>query len=319
MGLGSSSGTSGESNAFQTAPGSLLATRLAALGVPTSNHSGVWGDYGAAVSLPTYDTRATLGTGWASGLAGGVAGNLIYFTGASVGNLTFLPTTNVDTFTIYTVKVGGGTAAVKINGGSTLATITSAGSGSNAAITVTATAGSNTLSIVPNADGNVVIEGIVAYLSTTPAIDIISLATAGITAGYYSTNSNSWGMRSVLPVITPDLTLIELTTNDSNTSTGVSTYTANLQTLIIAAQLTGDVVLASGISYTGAGAANLPAYIAAAKTLAAQNNIQYFDLNARQGSYTLLNSLGLMYDTIHPNALGYQDVAQYFATMLAFQ
>jgi hypothetical protein len=58
---------------------------------------------------------------------------------------------------------------------------------------------------------------------------------------------------------------------------------------------------------------NAPAFLAATKAVASSDNTALVDVSSLMPSYTLQNTLGLRYDTLHPTAAGYQ----YYSSLLA--
>src|SRR6202035_4404848 len=104
--------------------------------------------------------------------------------------LAFTPTGQVDTFEVYWYNNNNsGTATLNVNGGATLATLTATGTTTVTKTVVTATKGTNTLNVVGGGATQFYIMGVVAYDSTTPAIDIIQAGTYGSLVATWTANS----------------------------------------------------------------------------------------------------------------------------------
>jgi len=319
MGQGSGSGGSGDCNgAFPTAWPQALAG-FANTFVPFSTKSFISNQVTPAATYNTYDSRVTMGTGWTNSVY--TCGGLMFeFSGGTAGTLGFTPAGSIDTFTVYYVQQASqGEFTVNVDGGSSLGTVNAAGSNLLASQTFTVAAGTHTINLVSLANGLFYVAGIVAYLSTTPAIDFIQCGYSGAQASAFVGTSLVWSPQNAIVAFAPDLTVIMLTINDSNAGTALATYQSNLQATITSAQASGDVILASGVPSNTTPATNgtLDTYIQVVYSLAAANGCAVFDLKKRWGSYAIVNPVMPYYDNLHPKTLGYQDVAAGFYQMLA--
>jgi lysophospholipase L1-like esterase len=326
-GLGAgSSGTTNSVGAYAKSPVRALAQRLAALGVAVSDNS-FMGDQGM-ITLPTaygsYDPRITLGANHSHPTGGStqtLAGQMFLYTTGAVNNMTFTPVGAFDTLKVFNARAGSnGSFAVNVDGGATLATITT--NGGNAIIENTVsgiTKATHTVNFVPSNNGNYYTIGAIAYDSTTPAVDIIQAGWAGALIASFNIASSAWHPKNMLAFLAPDLTLIQLTINDSNAGTSIESYTTTLQAIVTTALISGDCIIESGVPSGTTNATNgtLAALVAAARGVAARNNIPFIDIDARWTDYATSNALGWMFDTLHPNAVGYQDIAQAEASILA--
>jgi len=123
--------------------------------------------------------------------------------------------------------------------------------------------------------------------------------------GRLGLNSASFGGVPLIKAVAPDLCDISLYINDAGASTASSTVQTNLQTLITACKLSGDVILETvppspTPPYTTLEALYYPVIAA----LAASDNIPEMDIYARFGSAwnsTFMNGS----TTLHPNDQGY--------------
>src|SRR5258708_37049629 len=212
------------------------------------------------VTYPQYDPRVTLGANWANSASGpALGGVLFHFTTGAVNNMTFTPPAAFDTFVLYYVRnVGHGTFTVNVDGGSSLGTVNAAGSAAVLTQTFSVTKGTHTINIVPTNDAQFFIVMIVPQDSTTSAIDLYQAGMYGATSTTVNSTTTAWSPLSLLPTLAPDLTLIYLTTHDSNNATGLATYSTNMQAIITSAKLSGDVVLIVGPPSKTPAATNRP-------------------------------------------------------------
>lgn len=108
----------------------------------------------------------------------------------------------------------------------------------------------------------------------------------------------------------PDLTIISLTANDYGGQTDLATYESQLQTIISRALQFGDVLLTTvGAHSDVVGPIKQQVYFDVVKKLAIQNNCALVDISYRWGGGANANSLGMLYDVVHPNNYGHQDIA----------
>ncbi len=325
-----------------------LAKCLQANGVQ-ANNNGVMGlgpyDGGSGYSFNrlTTDRRFTAGS-WAQNASdSGLGGNEA--TSAAAGSpLVYAPASGspdsnpVDIFQVFypswlllssarygnfTVTATGG-AAQTADGGTgvgpgdtaTLATVTAAAAAPSA---------TNTVSINWTANGYggaampPIFLGVDAYNSKVSSVQIFN---AGVSGAVFSQWSSPLGYAfDPLPSIeylAPVLTIIEFGPNDLSAGTKVAALRSQLQTAIASARKVGDVML---MTWTPdlRNPDLTPGYIAMAKSLAAQDGLPLYDLNARWGSEAMASSRGYMVDSDHPNSLGYADQANGLCHMLLSQ
>lgn len=315
--VGAGSGASGNvhlNGAFAKAYPRGLGSLLNSYYAPVSDNS-FFNDQNVAaqsVGYGSYDTRVSLGSHWGTAVLS-YAGNVFKFTsGSGAGTLAFTPVGAFDTLQIwYLQQPAQGSFAVNVDGGASLGTINSAGTASLLTQSYTVTKGTHTVNMVANNDGNLFILGCLCWDSTTPAIDLIQAGTYGATAQSFNTIGNIWSSLTVQPQLSPDLTVVCLTINDSNTGTDLFTYKVNMQAVITAALSTGDCVLMVGAPSNTPQATTgiLQRYIDVLRQLALANSIGMIDLSIRWTSYAVTNPLMPYFDTVHPAAIGYQDIA----------
>ena len=118
-------------------------------------------------------------------------------------------------------------------------------------------------------------------------------------------------MQAEIDVWDPKLTVIAIGTNDIPAGLSADNYGAQLQTLVTRAKRYGDVLLVSvGLIRTDYDdIANL--YNETMKNIALTNNVAFIDIRDRWGGSAdyAMNTLGFLYDPVHPNDVGHQDIA----------
>lgn len=320
MGAGAGSGgTLNENGAYPNAWPQQLAAKLNTAGIPCVAQS-FWASAAAAVAYDTYDTRVTRGPNW-SNAQGCFGGTMFKFTAGAVNNLTFTPAAAFDTVVPWYMKISGdGTATINVDGGASLGTLNF----SNATSVLSSTAftvakATHTINIVPANDALFFMLGIQTYDSTVPAIDFFQCAQAGATTATFIPNTNPWEALKALTTLAPDLTIIDLTINDSNAGTLLATYSSNIQSIITTAKLSGDVLLMVGppSNTTPATDGTLDTYVAAVYALAASNGCSVVNMKSRWVSWAAIQATYPYFDSLHPGATGYVDIATAVAAVLA--
>lgn len=280
--------------------------------VTTSDNSFMC-DQATGIAYGTYDPRVSLGTGW-SNTQLSLSGNMFKFTtGGGTGTLAFTPAGQIDTIkVVYYTTTGNGTIAVNVDGGATLATVNTGAAGNVVTTqTITCTKGAHTINMIAQNNGNCFVLGVIAYDSTAAAVDLVQAGASGSKAVTWDNGSLAWSPLNVMPVLAPDLFVLNLTINDSNTPTDLATYTSQMQAIITQMKTTSDVLLMVGVPSNTTQATNgtLDSYVSALKSLAVSNNLGLLNLKTRWVSYAVANPLMPYNDTLHPTPPGYQDVA----------
>lgn len=295
-------------------PVSGLAKLLTANYIQTSVAS-FFGDtnaLGSGTTYALYDTRFTMGANWSESTTHPIlGGDWFQYDNLAVSNITFTPTTAFDTVICYNWKASPGTFTFNVDGGSSLGTSTGGSTGYQA-LSATVSKATHTINVVPNNNGAIFFAGILAYDSTTPSVDVIQAGFNGSTIASYLGSSQPYNAIPALQFLAPDVTIINLTINDivANGAAGLPAYITNMQSLITAAQASGDVILMMGVPGSSNTPAVLAAYRAALIQLAVANNAPFLDLTTRWVSYASANAIMPYGNGVHPSSVGYYDVAQ---------
>lgn len=267
------------------------------------------------------DPRWTAGTGWTL-QSFGAARNACYGGAAQSGALVYAdPEVMADTFDVYYLT-GAGLGAITVTAtGGAGSTVSGNGTYGVNKVTVAAAAAAttNSVSITYNTGGSVYIVGVEPYLSTTRKVRVANAGVGGSKTTDWVSNANNLGGPGLIQAYAPDLTILSLGVNDTSTPVDVATYIANMQTIITAAQSSGDVILMPPFPSQSAAGASLLSYEAQyAAAVRTAFGLPIADLTARVGSGDALAALGMMFDNLHGNALLYGHVAQMLAAGLLF-
>jgi lysophospholipase L1-like esterase len=317
-GTGANTGTSGLVGAYPYAYPSVLASILNARLASASNLNSIWGVVASTASYSTFDTRLTLGAGWANSPVLSIAP--MWLNSTTTNAFAFTPVGQFDTADIWYVKTPGyDSFTVNVDGGATLETVDC-----NAAVavgkqTVTCALGSHTLNIARSGiGGNVQIIGIETYNSAAFGIDVFNWGYHGSTSTTWNSTALAYSPANAIAAIAPDVVTIGLGINDTG-ATADATFRTNIQVLITKAVSVGDciIVIPNPVIADGQySQANQNTLRQSLLSLAATNDLPVIDRKLSMESYTQANASGLMYDVLHPNKFGYTEVASLFANAL---
>ncbi len=269
------------------------------------------------------DSRWTIaGTGWADNSPFGFASVSNYkATSSTTGTLTYTPSggANYDSFIVYFLKSAGnglGTVRALATGGTNTDINTGTGADGIGVGTVTGTAGtSNTIQFTHLSGSDVYIVGVEPFHSSTVRVRVANAGLGGTDTGNWKGNS-VFGSLACIQAYTPNLTVINLGINDAIQSFSTSTYSTNLQAIITAAQVSGDVILqtmypSANATYNGFEAQ----YVTVMRGLGVSLNIPLIDYWAISGGVN--PSSFDSGDGLHPSILGYWDMASAMYPLIA--
>lgn len=315
-GAGTSSGNSWTDGAEPRSKIAHVVKLLNARGIPANRNA-----WFASSGLPSpaakiaYDPRLSNFSGW-TGSAQTLGG--VCFATNGTTPATFTPSGDVDTLeTYFRLRSADGQGSITADASPTvLATMNVAYGGAETLgkVTVNVTKGPHSFNAQRTGGGFFVFAGMLAYDSTLPAVDVINGGAFGTTSAYHaSTNPSPVNAANALSVVRPDLVVIQLGSNDLNTSVSAASYAANIQDIITKAKAAGaDVVLeVATFGNTGGYGTDVEreAYRQALIALGAANGCMVADHAARFVSFANANGLSLMRDGIHETEPGYSDEA----------
>jgi lysophospholipase L1-like esterase len=285
---------------------------------------GQWNSsYGTPTNLatfPLYDRRWSLGPEWSVGGLVSLGNQTIDCDAATnLGSAmcTFTPTSPVDKIDImYLTNPAYGQMTVGRVDEPIGGTInqTAALSLVNTTITLPGAPSDKPIRFIHTVTGALHIIGVSAYNSKSPGLNILRVGRGGGTSAHYADVSNIWTAQNCLKAIAPKLSIIAIGVNDAMAGTAPATFNTNLQSLITAMQISGDVVLCTQppISTSAASLTNQNNIANEIRTLATSNNLVLIDLYNYQVSYDHSRARGFMYtDGIHQYTKGYKNIADY--------
>lgn len=255
------------------------------------------------------DGRMNFGSGWQGCGAGYGFGNYsCLFASSAGGNFVFTPNAaagTYDSFDIYYLtdpSLGSFTATA--TGGTPVVVHQNVATGiGKVTVTAASASTSNTLTFSSSSGLNF-ITGFEPFLSTAKTVRLGN-GGQGSTSTTNWVTAGPWGSVPTIKAYAPDLTIISLGINDAGASVATATVSANLQTIITAAQVSGDVILmtmppSQNAPYTTFEAAYQPIFYGLATT----NGVPLIDWYARFGGVW---NTSYMFDAFHPNEYGYWD------------
>lgn len=324
-----SSGTANNAKAGSY-PTQLQALFPSLQGTASGGALNIWGD-GTDLGTPTayqaYDSNSFVTTG-----VGMYVGNSYPNAGVGPGGAMFQPqsgsTQSVGLFGTYdTVEVYGPTAIGYGSGaaltlcGQIVGTINqniTAGV-SSWKFTGTAIAGHGS-GIGKNSDatGNSSVQGIIVRNANTKSVDLNNMGWGNSTSADWVTTTHVYNPLSYLPLVPASLAIVNLGINDMLQSLSVSSFTANMQTIISALKALPnmDILL---VGFNPLGTATVAqsvqnTFLAAIQSLASSNNLPLFNINSLASfvdeATAATNGLMGTGSTVHPNAAGYGAIAQ---------
>lgn len=286
-----------------------LAQLLTAGGV-TAGWQNWFGLGGVSTALGSSDSRINLGSWGDSGIQslGGTMPRAL-----AAATLAFTPTVNCDTFDVYYVRnSGNGTFDINLDGGANLATVNSNGAAAILTQQVTGTLAAHTLNAVW-ASSTAILVGMNAYANATKQIHVLNAGISSIRSDQLIASTLAWDTLNAIATIAPDLILISVGINDWRQFRDIPAYRRSMQTLIAACKAVADVIIMSPIPSDPANVnvspTDMQKYINVCYELALANDAPLVDEYSRFVDYSTANTLGYMSDNLHPNGVGYSEMA----------
>lgn len=314
-------GSNGSVAAGQNFPQAAYPTQLANLlmtryGVEANSNS-FMGDGTTITNYGSSDSRITLGSSWTQSTDFISLGLDTFKSSTNTNNLSFLPTSSVDTFTIYyIINSSNGVLSAKINSGSATTQDTSVGSNNSiGSFTITGTLASNTINLTWSSGGPVYVVGVVSYDSSKKWVNVINMGAPGslTTQWAVTTNSYSPANAAAYQALGCNLIIDDLGINDTNGGTSVPNFIAAMTAIFSAQQaanadVVGMVPAPPNTSFTTQ--ANINAIFNALRMLILNDGLPLVDITNRWISYTNAANNRWYTDTyVHSNATGYADYA----------
>ncbi len=261
------------------------------------------------------DNRWVAGSGW-TGATFGAAAGAAWVAAGTTGNLVYTPNPQVtcDGFYVYWIGSSGyGTLTATATGGTPqVINANVATSMYRTLIPAASAVATNTLTM--SSVGQVFITAVEPVLSTKKQI-LVGNAGVGSSSTINWNSSGTYQGLGFISTVAPDLTIISLGINDAFSSIAPATYAANIQAMITAAQVSGDVLLMPPLPNGNAACrAYEVQYLPVLQNLAAVNNCAYLDIFNRWGG--AYNANFMYSDQTHGTNTGYWDWAQFVANVI---
>lgn len=169
------------------------------------------------------------------------------------------------------------------------------------------------VTITPLNDGPVTIFGIHPWAFQAPGVSVMNMGWQGAKASDHADATNPWSALNALPIVVPDLTIIELGANDWANASGVTslTFKAQVESILLAALSTGDALLMPSPPTNTATVTEdrQASFRAVMQELAEEYSVPYLDLNARWGGYAGADATNYI-DNVHPKGVLHADMAK---------
>lgn len=313
VGAGSGTGSKFTANAFGSSRPSRLATLLGQQGLAMRTNS--W--FGAAgmstiADVLAYDPRRMGFSSWSGG-AVSLGGAALATGGTTPGN--FQPTVAVDRVSVFYQQsasqgqftVSKGSETFSFNASNVTSAIV------RGEVTFT-TKDASPIVITRTGGGFINIIGEIAWDSAAPGIEISNFSVYGVVSGYQADSTQPWSPLNALGAYAPDLTIINLWTNNLNTAVPLATSVADVQAIITKAKLTGDCIVEwpsiAGTSPAYGADAVRSQWKASLVTLAATNGCAFVDDELLLGGRSGAQASGATADGVHENGWAYDVEAQ---------
>lgn len=285
--------------------------------------SSVWCDGFEGGNLTVFEPRLNMGAGWTVSATFVAGGRALIDSTTNSNKLSFNPGFVTDKLDLYYVKFPGYADVVVSTADVFNASTSTAGVAGVGKLTVTRAVASAAAWDIQKSTNTpnvtLMIVGMDAYLSTDHNVSVWNMGASGSKVSHWATGAENYDFRNAIQTIAPDLSIVNLTINDWSQGTAENSYKTDLQTIITACQVTGDVLLTVGVpSNVAAASAEEQASTAAwAYDLARTNGIPLVDLSYRWIAQAYRPERGLYFDGQHPSNVGYADLGNHFAEVVA--
>jgi len=297
-------------------------TQLANL-IPGGSWSSVWGDNNIVASagiIHAFDARLSR-AGWtirntkSNTLCGG------FFHGLpSAAAHSFTPTNPIDTIEIWYVRSPGyGYFTIDVDGGLPLTTVNCAGPDAFLKKAATCQLGLHTINLTRTAAdaSDIYLTALRAYNSAIKEVSVYNLGGCRWGSADFVADQYPWNTLPAIATISPNLVIFEAgIVNDWNDKIPLATVTSNMTAVINRLKTVKcDVILMSGAPSESTGYyasyATQAAYVDNMKSLAYATDVPFIDVWGLWGSSW---NRPAMFDSLHPNQVGYGLIASYAQT-----
>lgn len=284
----------------------LLRDSLIAAGYPAQSEGVAEAVNSGGATWPNYDSRVALG-GWlpqATGTISAPIGGRMGGSSAAGDPFVFTPTSQVDTFEIFTPQdTGFGTLDYSVDGGGTTE-IDEDGAEDFIKTTVSLSLGNHAISL-NRTSGNAYIAGINAYNSAANNFRILNMGMRGAETADWQEADELWEPFPAILDIAADIALIMLGVNDIRSGGGnvsAAVFETRMQAIITQCVAAGsDVALVTPMPFNPAdeGVATQAEMITAYENLATANSVPLFHTETLLGDWTTASGNSEVSDDLH--------------------
>ena len=309
--------------------GALGFDGAALLGIPDQiallaghRHESIFGDQNVttATSVATWDTRVTLGTGWAADAAPSTFGGRFYVApAASAGTMTFAPSEQWDTAVIWYPKVSTAATALEIYVDGVLnTTINQTGANLFGSTTISTTLGTHTIGFKNGTTGQAFVQGVEFRNSTSATPTTLKGGWCAIRFTSLNDTSAAWKNRSSLVALAPDFITVYCSINDIRDGLAVATYQSQVDQYVLAMRTQANGCLVLGYPPNHANWPTLgESYATALKTVATSRGWGFYDSrNVFGADNAAAAAKGYRFDDSHPSLAGHQAFAAGYVSQL---
>jgi lysophospholipase L1-like esterase len=273
------------------------------------------------------DTRFTKTGTWttSTGTRRGIGGGLALTTVDPAATLTYTPATSINQFIInHAVTTDGGSFTYTVDGGAPV-TVNTNGAEAIGSTSITVTLGKPVIVITAPASGRLTLLGVQENVTGSGGVRVAKYGINGSVTNDHIVGTVATSQQNLVKnLVVPDLTLIDLITNDyGHGDVSIATFKANMTTMITNGLLSGSVALMIPIPPSGRrGPLGVPdsvplnqtpvfdEFVQATYDLADQYDLMVIDLRMIYGDWATANAEGYMSDDYHPNDAGHRAIAR---------
>ncbi len=289
---------------------SQLATLQGTYGAGNVLKSSVFGTGGEGAVFSAYDNRVT-GTG-SNGTLPGLGGSLYALTAGQEFHYNLGG--QINSVDIYYLEYPC-SFTIAIDGGAPIETFSVSGSSFILKKhTVTFPLGTHVIDIV-HVSGIVEIQGVACYNSASSDVQIYNFGIAAHTSASWASSVDPLSPYRQAVEVAPHLMILNIGINDAYyyDTSYIPTTIANIQSSVDGWAAAGiDTVV---VIPTPNDIPDFPDFFDAIRSWCVSHPVPYIDIYALGGSLSDWITRGEMYDTVHPNGLGYARIAEYYQSV----
>lgn len=286
-----------------------LRAKLDAMGLRARAQNYIGNMNQSPANLASFDTRLVFTGTWS--MTSEALGTQMFLATTNSEPLTFSPTEQFDTVEFRTMRrnlAQAGTIQILLDG----AVIDTINLNNATDIYIVKTynvpLGVHTLGVQKSAGTQGYAHSFSAWNSAAKEITVITGARPSGTAETICLETFQWSGLNALKTFTPDLTIINGILNNL-AAPNQATIEDALTRAVAAARVSGDALLVIPNATSNTTQMNIVyPYV---QNVATATNCPIIDLRTVLGTYAQASAAGRMFDTVHPNAAGYEIIAEY--------